>query len=560
MESKTHIHEIPALFRSTLKYWLAVCCLLTSVVSAQRSGQTSAATISEITEALRLRDFAKGLQLARLVVQSQPEDPRAWTLMGIALSGLGRTAESLNAFQKALEIRPDFVPALEGAAQLEYNAGRPDARALLDRLVVLSPREPTAHAMLGALAFRDKDCELAVTHFKQSWEVIYGRPEALTEYGDCLFQTRRLEEAIPVFSRITELLPNNWHTRYDLAVVQFRAGHNEEAIHTLRPLIEGPNPNVDALNLIAAAYEANRQTPLAVAALQQGIKLAPRDMNNYLDLATISLDHGSFQVGVDVLNAGIQAIPDSAALYLERGVLFVQMLKYDQATADFEMASKLSPLQNTSTVALGISLLQHNEPSQSLQVVRARLQKSPDDPILNYLLAEILLRKGVQPDTLEFQEAVSAARRSIQRNPDFVLAHNVLSELYLRAGNAQEAIAQSNLALKADPNDQSALYNLIMALRKSGNSSEIPALVQRLAQATTSAREREADTNRFKLVEQGVGQDKDTNVKSPAWLNCKLTTLRGWVINTEKKEERICTTSPIGSRPRSASRPSGRTR
>jgi len=226
--------------------------------------------------------------------------------------------------------------------------------------------------MLGALAFRDKDCELAVTHFKQSWEAINGRPEALIEYVDCLFQTRRLEEAIPVFNRITELLPSNWHVRYDLAVVQFRANHNVEAD------------------------------------------------------------------------------------------------------------------------------------------VHSRLQESPDDPILNYLLAEILSRKGVQPGTLEFQEAVSAARRSIQRNPDFVLAHNVLSKLYLRAGMAHEAIAQSRLVLKADPNDQAALYHLIMALRKSGNSSEIPALVQRLAQATTSAREREADINRFKLVEQGVKQDKDT--------------------------------------------------
>jgi tetratricopeptide (TPR) repeat protein len=364
--------------------------------------------------------------------------------------------------------------------------------------------------MLGALAFKRSDCESAVMHFKQSWEVIDGRPEALAEYGDCLFRTRRLAEALTVFTRITELRPDGWHARYDLAVVQFRAGHNEEAIQTLRPLVEGPNPDLDALNLIAAAYEANRQTPLAVAALQRGIKLAPRDIDNYLDLATISLDHGSFQVGVDVLNAAIQANPDSAALYLERGVLLVQMLEYDEAASDFGMASKLSPQQNISTVALGISLLQHNQPSQSLQVVRARLQNSPNDPILNYILAEILLRRGVQPHTPEFQEALSAARRSIQEKPDFVLAHDVLSELYLRADMTQEAIAESRLALKADPDDQSALYHLIMALRKSGNSSEIPALVQRLAQATTSAREREQEINQFKLVETGVTRDKAT--------------------------------------------------
>lgn len=504
-------------FRGSFTFWIAVCCLLATGAFAQVRGEASAPTISDVTEALHRRDFAKAVELARVVAQSQPQDPRAWTFMGIALSALGRNTESLNAFQKALTIRPDFVPALEGAAQLEYNEGRADARALLERLVRLSPREPTAHAMLGALAFKRGDCESAVNHFKQSQELIYDRPDALGEYGYCLFRTGQPAESATAFKRITELRPNDWRARYDLAVVQFRAGHNAEAIETLQSLVEDSNPDVDALNLIAAAYEANRQTPLAVAALQQGIKLAPHDINNYLDLATISLDHGSFQVGIDVLNAGIQANPNSAALYLERGVLLVQMLKYDEAASDFGMAGKLSPQQNVSTVALGISLLQHNQPAQSLQLVRARLQGSPNDPILNYLLAEILIRKGVQPHTPEFQEALSAARRSVKEKPDFVLAHDVLSELCLRAEMTEEAVAQSRLALKADPDDQSALYHLIMALRKSGNTSEVPALVQRLAQATSSAREREQEINKFKLVERGVMQiDGTASNQGPA--------------------------------------------
>lgn len=212
---------------------------------------------------------------------------------------------------------------------------------------------------------------------------------------------------------------------------------------------------------------------------------------------------------MDVLNAGIQAIPNSAALYLVRGVLLVQMLKYDQAASDLEVASYLSPQQNIRTVALRISLLERDQSSQSLQVVRARLQKSPHDPVLNCLLTEILIRQGVHPQTPEFREARSAARRSVEEKPDFVAAHNVLRKLYLRADRVHEAIAQSRLALRAGPNDPEALYNLIMALRKSGNRSEPPALVKRLAQATTSAREREADLNRFKLFEQGVRQDKE---------------------------------------------------
>jgi tetratricopeptide (TPR) repeat protein len=503
-----------ALFRSAFQYGLVTCCLLALLAGAQSDPQAQSPTASEVVQALRAKDFAKGLQLAREHAKSQPEDPRAWTLVGLALSGLGRNAESLSALQKALKLRPDFLPALEAAAQLEYNRRRPDAAAFLERVLRLNPQEPTAHAMLGSLAFRRKDCDPAVSHFKQSWPVINSRPEALTEYGDCLVRIARLIDAIPVFNRLIYLQPDDWQPRYDLAVIQFRVRHSEEAIQTLQPLVERPKPIPEALNLIAAAYEATQQTPMAVAALEQAIKLAPRDPTNYLDLATISLDHGSFQVGVDVLSAAIRVMPDSAPLHLERGVLLAQMAKYDQATADFEEASTLSPQQNMGAVAQGISLLERNHPDQCLQLIRDHLHKSPDDPILNYLLAEALLRKGVQPGMPEFREAESAARRSVQSKPEFALGHDVLSQLYLRAGMTTEAIQQSRLALEVDPQDQSGLYNLIMGLRKSGRTSEVPALVRRLAQVNTSAREREANISRFKLVEKPVGVDQGNNMTS----------------------------------------------
>jgi tetratricopeptide (TPR) repeat protein len=489
---------------------VALGCLTLLLCGECASAQTGLPTVTSIVEALRARDYAKALSLAQELVHARPGDPRALTLEGMALSGMGRTDESLKAFDQALRINLEFVPALEAAAQTAYKAGRPEASNYLETLIRLNPHEQTAHAMLGALAYKRKDCESAVAHFEESLRIINNDAVGLSEFGVCLAQTHQTRNALAAFERLCELRPEDSLARYDLAAVQYQAHLNEEAIETLRPLVKRPMPSVEALNLVAAAYEANRQTPLAVAALQQGIKLAPRDINNYLDLATISLDHGSFQVGVDILNAAIQATPGSAALYLERGVLLVQMLKYDQAASDFEMASKLSPQQNISALALGISLFQHNEPSQSLQLVRTRLQKSPNDPLLNYLLAEILLRKGIQPHTPEFQEALSAARRSVQDKPDFALAHDVLSELYLRADVTGEAIAESRRALKNDPNDQSAIYHLIVALRKTGNVAEVPDLVQRLAQVTGDARKQEAERNRYKLVEDEADKSANT--------------------------------------------------
>jgi hypothetical protein len=56
--------------------------------------------------------------------------------------------------------------------------------------------------------------------------------------------------------------------------------------------------------------------------------------------------------------------------------------------------------------------------------------------------------------------------------------------------------------LTRDPKDQTALYHLILALRKADNKSELPGLLKRLAQARQEATRDEAERNRYKLVVQ----------------------------------------------------------
>jgi len=351
-----------------------------------------------------------------------------------------------------------------------------------------------------------------VAHFNQSWQIVENSLPALKEYGVCVVQIRHPEQAVPVFARLIDLEPEDWHPRYNLALVQYQAHQNGDAIATLQPLVNGPKPNADALNLLAAAYEADHQTPLALKALQEAISLAPRNPDNYLDLGVLCLDHNSFQVGVDVLSDGLRVIPDSAPLYIQRGVLYIEMLRFDQADADFERANVLDPHQDKATLALGISLLQASKPGRSVGLVRARLQKTPESPTLNYFLAEALLRKGVRPGSTDFNEAVAAARRSVHADPNFVPAYNVLTELYLRCDKAKEALVAAHAALKIDPRDQEAAYHLIVALRKTGNKAELPKAVEQLAEIAAEEKEEGVKRNQFRLVEMGADSAKDVPI------------------------------------------------
>jgi hypothetical protein len=56
------------------------------------------------------------------------------------------------------------------------------------------------------------------------------------------------------------------------------------------------------------------------------------------------------------------------------------------------------------------------------------------------------------------------------------------------------------MVLEQSPSDQSALYHLVMALRKTDNQAEIPDLLKRLAKARQDATRVEGERNRYKLV------------------------------------------------------------
>jgi tetratricopeptide (TPR) repeat protein len=486
-------------------------CLASAFLTGAVRTQVSPSSVQPTVEALRSHDFAQALKLSEILINENPRDPRARTLKGMALASLGQTGEALKAFHQALALDPNYVAALEAAAQIEYDAGRPEASGLLEKLVSLDPHDQTAHAMLGALAFKRKDCGTAIAHFDKSPEAISNNHLALMEFGGCLVRAERPGDAIPVFWRLQQMLPDDWRPRLNLGLVQFLDHHYTEAIQTLQPLTDGASPNARALNLLAAVYEANRQTPQAVAALQKATQLAPHEVNNYLDLAALSLDHGAFQVGVDVLTAALKIVPVSPTLYIERGVLYVQLGQFNEADADFQKANTLEPAQNIGTVARGISLVQENELGRSLETVRERLKKAPTDPMLNYLLAEVLIRKGIRPGTPEFREAKDAAQLAVRSKPDFALAYDVLSVLCLRAGQTSQAIDASRQALKADPEDSAAVYHLIVCLRKEGDTREIPQLVKKMADMSAAARERTAALNRYKLVEDATDSASSTH-------------------------------------------------
>ncbi|HEV7217938.1 MAG TPA: tetratricopeptide repeat protein [Terriglobales bacterium] len=485
--------------------FLVACALL-----AAGQGQGSAGSESSIGSALRARDYQHALQLIQSQLRESPKDVKLWTLEGIAYSRLGNNREALVAYNRALNISPDYLAALEGAAESEYKEGSARAIPLLNRILKLQPDNSTSHAMLAVLAYKQHDCPTAVQHFRASADLISSRPAALAQYGSCLMTLQKADDAISEFQQILRLMPNDPHAQYNLAVAQLTANHGKEAIATLAPLIEGQNPDPDALDLASSAYEESDDTPHAVSLLRQAIVSNPKNAKYYLDFAALSFKHSSFQVGIDMIDVGIKELPGVAALYVARGVLYIQLEQFEKGEADFATANRLDPGQTSGAVAEGLAQIQQSNLDEALATIRSKLKTHPEDAFLHYLEAQVISQNGAEVGTPQFKEAIAAASRAAKLKPDFVLAHDLLGNLYLKSGQLDESIRQSRFALHDSPSDQEALYHLIQALRKSGrDSNELPTLVKRLADLRAESRKTEASENKYKLYEPATSGASD---------------------------------------------------
>lgn len=462
--------------------------------------QVSSGSLATIDSLIRSQKYDQALTTIKAALRTTPGDVRLWMLEGIIYSLKGQTAEGIAAFEKALKVSPNLAPALKGEVQLLYP--QRDARAipLLQRLLKIDPKDETAHEMLAMLERHQGNCESANAQFLLSNESVMNHPESLEGYGDCLVQLHQYQDAAPVFARLVELRPTSANARYNAALVYSSAKQYPQALNVLSPLLTADQKDPEILSLASQAYEATGKTPEAVSLLRQAIVLSPHTSDYYVHFATICLDHDSFEVGIDMMNAGIKYNPANAKLYISRGLLYAQLAKYDASEADFKRAEQLDTKQSISSYAEDLAIVQRNDPTQALARVKEQLKAHPESPLLNFLLAKLLMNQTPAPGSEPFNEAMRACELAIKMKPELVDARDVLASMYMSSGRYDLAIEQSRQALEFVPTDETAAYHLLVSLRHTGQKDELPALVKRISELHQQSLQKEVNRKKYRLV------------------------------------------------------------
>ena len=165
--------------------------------------------------------------------------PNAWNNLGILAARQGREEEAVGNFQRALEIDPDHVIALENLGSVYRQQKRwDDAKRVLQRALQWSPEEPEANYGMAMVFAQLNDTDNAYTYLQRALAARPVYPEALNNLGILYLRTRRPDDAVKTFQECIRVGPAYDQAYLNLARVYAIEGDMTKARAVLLELLK----------------------------------------------------------------------------------------------------------------------------------------------------------------------------------------------------------------------------------------------------------------------------------------------------------------------------------
>jgi tetratricopeptide (TPR) repeat protein len=474
-------------------------------------------------------DFQPAISLLGRALSSTPRDLKTLNLLGIALTGAGRTDDANRRFRQALAIDPSFYPAKKNLAVNEFNAGRDgEAEDLFKEVLGVVPDDEIAHLHLGEIHFARKQLAAALAHFEKSGARATANPAWTLHFASCLLEQGQVPRAVALLDRLPAgdatsrfeagmLLgsariysdaarqfgvaragyKDPYAAGYNQMLMLVEAGEHERAIDVAQELFRANQRTGELYNLVSRAYIGANRIQDAYDALRTAARLEPSEEQHYLDLSLLCLDHENFDLGMEIVDVGLKYKPESGRLHVYRGVLLVMKGVVDEAEREFETARRLGPGGPAPDVALAMAWMQSGNAGRAVDLLREGTKAGAREAVVPYMLGIALMRTGIDAAAPEGAEAIAAFEAAIKLDPTLAGPRTELGKALLRRGDTQKAIEQLELAATLDPDNPAALYLLGQAHRKMGNTARAQELLARVT----------------KLNEQGRSEDPDKELK-----------------------------------------------
>jgi len=425
----------------------------------------------------------------KIPVTTASEDARKEFLQGQDLAERLLIQDSIQHFDKALSLDPNFALAelsranssptareffdhLKKAVSLADKASRGEKllilgteagangnaakqKEYLEQLVAVHPNDERAHFNLGGYYFGQQDFTQAIEHYKKATELAPTYSPAYNILGYAYRQNADYANAEQAFKKYIELIPKDPNPYDSYAELLLKMGKFDESITQYRKALS-VDPNFINSHLgISADLMYMGKPDEAAAELQKITDKARSDGERRLALlgmTVLDVDGGKMDKALEdmdkqyALGEKTNDVPAMAGDLQQKGIILVEMGKYDEGKGLFERALKMTQDSNL---------------SQEIKDNAKRFH--------HYNIARVALGKKdyttAKTEAEEFRKGVEAARNPVQAKQ----AHELTGIIALEEKDYDKAVAEFQQANQQNPYD---LYRLCQAYQGKGDKEK----------------------------------------------------------------------------------------
>ena len=456
-------------------------------------------------------NLAEALTMVETALAKSPGLPEGWQLKGDLFVGQGQVDPALAAYRKALEVRPDYLPAHSVLVSVLMQQGKPDeAGKQLEAMQKIAPNHPQTLYWEALLAFQQKNLTAARDAIQKQLARAPDNLPGLVLAGRIHNQLGSYALAETELLKALQRAPKQQAARMTLVDTYIRMGQATKALDALKPLLDEPEPKSDVLAMAGEVYARNGDAAKAAIYFEKAAALDPANSRKRTAVALSHMAMGEGERGFRELEAvaaadtGIRADlamiaalarerkfdaalnaiaalekkqPNSAFTHVLRGEILAAKRNLPASRASFEKALTIEPANFSAAAQLARLDFADGKPEEAKKRFDTLLAQDPKNAKALLALAALRVKSG---GTTE--EVAAMIGKAIAAGPNDLDPRMALIAYYLTAGDPKKAVAAAQEALAALPDRTEIIDALGRAQQIAGDTNSSIATYNRLAQ------------------------------------------------------------------------------
>lgn len=365
---------------------------------------------------------------------------------GYSLTELGRLEEALEAYDRAIQLQPDYAWAWARRARtLRLLERYEEALACYDRALTLDPNYAWAYNGKGIILDRLQRHEDALVCFTQATELNPRDVWYWYNRGDLLDKLGRRREAMDALQRGLSIDARHPNSHARLGQIYRTEKQYDAAIQAYEQAIRLSPEYAWAHNGCGLSLKALGRLNEAILSFRRATRYQPEVVWHWYNLAETLIMTGRYQEALPPAREATRMDPLHAPSWGKLGQVLRYLKRYEEALDAYERAVELDEKFDWALNGKGIILEQLERFDEALDCYRQAAIIDPDRDWYYYNQANVLM-------LLErFNEALPLLEHAIAINPDYARSHSLRGSVLRQMGRLNESLESLHKATRLDP-------------------------------------------------------------------------------------------------------------